>query len=394
MAGTPGDPAGGGGAEVQRLRFLFRLFAGTQCRGRSPVYEALSQGIADDDDLLDLLMATPGEQRRPSLLFAAVNLLLAADLGAELAGYYPVHGGRRPVDDHLRPAFATFCASHRDELAGLLRTRPTQTNEVRRCVALRLGLDHVNRRWPGSLALVEAGASAGLNLLLDRYRYRVGDQEVASAGASPVMITCEVRGGAPAAPIVGPMPEITSRLGIDQRPVNLADPEARAWLEAFIWPEQAGDLAVLRAAIDLAVSADAATVACGDATTDTAWLIDELPGHEPVVVFSASLLSYLSASGREAFADQLRQAARHRPVAWIFAEAPGLVEATDPYLARLAAPVATRNSQYLVGASLHGPGERDVALLALADPYLRCIAPARHAADDFQWLPGVGTSRR
>jgi hypothetical protein len=35
----------------------------------------------------------------------------------------------------------------------------------------------VSRRWPGPLALAEAGASAGLNLLFDRYRYRVGDQE-------------------------------------------------------------------------------------------------------------------------------------------------------------------------------------------------------------------------
>jgi hypothetical protein len=393
VAGRPGDPAGDGGVEVQRLRLLFRLFAGTQCRGRSPVYEALSQGIASDEGLLDLLMSTPGEQRRPSLLFAAVNLLLASDPDSELAGYYPVHGGRRPVDDQLLPAFAAFCASHRDELAGLLCSRPTQTNEIRRCVALRLGLDHVSRRWPGPLALVEAGASAGLNLLLDRYRYRIGDQEVFSAAAWPVTISCEIRGSVPEREILGPMPEITSRLGIDQRPVNLADPGARVWLEAFIWPEQAGDLATLRRAIDLAVSAPDVTVVRGDATTDTARLLGELRGHEPVVVFTASLLSYLSASGREAFADQLRQAAEHRPVAWVFAEAPGLVAATDPGLAALAGPVAGRNSLYLVGASLHGAGHRHDALLALADPYLRWIAPARHEADDFRWLPAsAGTS--
>jgi hypothetical protein len=66
--------------EVDRLRRLFRFFGATQCRGRSAVYEALSEGIADDDGLLDLLMSTPAEQRRPSLLFAAVNLLLASDV--------------------------------------------------------------------------------------------------------------------------------------------------------------------------------------------------------------------------------------------------------------------------------------------------------------------------
>jgi hypothetical protein len=36
---------------------------------------------------------------------------------------------------------------------------------------------------------------------------------------------------------------------------------------------------------------------------------------------------------------------------------------------------------------LLGPGSREDSLLAMADPYLRWLAPARHAAGDFQWLP-------
>jgi hypothetical protein len=382
-----GGPAGDGGLEVRRLRRLFQFFAATQCRGRSAVYEALSEGVATDDRLLDLVMSAPAEQRRPSLLFAAVNLLLASDPGSALAGYYPVHGGGRPVDRRLVPAFAAFCAGHRDELGRLLRDRSTQSNEIRRCVALRLGLDYVHRRWPGPLALVEAGASAGLNLLVDRYRCRVGGQEASGAGASAVTISCEVRGDRPAGQILGPVPEITSRRGIDQKPVDLADPGARAWLEAFIWPEHTADLAVLRSAVDLAVSSTAVAVVRGDATTDTARLIGELPGREPVVVFTASLLSYLTAGARTAFAAQLRQAAGQRPVAWVFAEAPALVATADPRLAALAGPVAHRNSVFLVGASLHGPGRSDEAVLALADPYLRWLAPARHETDDFQWLP-------
>jgi hypothetical protein len=135
-------------AEAERLRRLFRFFAATQCRGRSLVYETLSEGVAGHDALLNLLMSTPSEQRRPSLLFAAVNLLLAAHPGAPLADYYPIHGGRRPADEQLVAALAAFCAEHGDELARLLRS---------------------------------------LNLLFDRYRYRLGDQETASAVASPVL---------------------------------------------------------------------------------------------------------------------------------------------------------------------------------------------------------------
>jgi hypothetical protein len=133
-----------------------------------------------------------------------------------------------------------------------------------------------------------------------------------------------VRGEASGGQILGTPPEITRRLGIDQHPVNVADPSARAWLKAFIWPEQVDDLATLRNAIDLAVS-PIATLVRGDATSDTARLLGDLPGTEPIAVFTASLLSYLTIDARTAFAAQLEQAAKRRRVAWIFAEAPGLV---------------------------------------------------------------------
>ncbi len=373
-------------AEVDRLRHFFRIFATTQCQGRSPVYESLSHGVAGDGALLDLLMRTPSEQRRPSLLFAAVNLLLAAHPDATLAAYYPIHGGRRPVDDQLVAAFTAFCAEHADELSRLLHSRSTQTNEIRRCVALRLALSHVGQRWPGPFALAEVGASAGLNLLFDRYRYRVGDQETAPATAASVLISCELRGSAPAGRILGTAPEITSRLGIDQQPIELTDPGQRAWLAAFSWPEDVDGLATLRGAIDLAVATRAATVVRGDATTDTARLLATLPGHEPVVVFTASLLSYLDADARTAFADQLREASQRRPVAWVFAEAPGLVATTGLNLPALHGPLARRNAMYVVGAGMREDGHSDDSLLAVADPYLRWLAPARHPADDFQWL--------
>lgn len=374
-------------AGTERLRRLFRFFAATQCRGRSLVYETLSQGVASDDALVDLLRRTPGQQRRPSLLFAAVNFLLASHPDAALAAYYPVHGGRRPVDGQLMAAFAAFCAEHAEKLGELLRGGSTQTNEIRRCVVLRLALSHVSRRWPGPLALVEVGASAGLNLLFDRYRYRIGDQEDAPAAGSSVLISSGLRGSAPAGRLLGAAPEVTPRLGIDLNPVPLADPGQRAWLEAFIWPEDTSGLATLRGAIDLAVSAGTPPVVPGDATTDTARLLAALPGRGPVVVFTATLLSYLDASARTAFAGQLQEAAQLRPVAWAFAEAPGLMATAGLRIPALEGPLARRNALSLAGVSLLGPGHRDDSLLALADPYLRWLAPARHAADDFQWLP-------
>ncbi|MCO6011148.1 DUF2332 domain-containing protein [Actinoallomurus purpureus] len=161
-----------------------------------------------------------------------------------------------------------------------------------------------------------------------------------------------MRGDTAAGQIFGTIPEITSRIGIDQQPVLLADAAERAWLEAFIWPEDVDGLTTLRGAIELAVSTGAPTVVPGDAVTDTARLLDGLPGHEPVVVFTASLLSYLSAGARTAFLGQLDEIARRRPVAWVFAEAPGLVATTGLSVPALKGPLAGRNGLYLVGASL------------------------------------------
>jgi hypothetical protein len=393
--------------ETELLTRLFRLFGEVQCRGRSVVYARLSEQIATDDALLHLLLAAPAQQRRPSLLFAAVNALLARDraaagarsaAGAELAAYYPTHGGTRPADAGLWPAFRAFCAQHGGDLAGLLRERSTQTNEIRRCVALRLGLGEVGRHWTGPVALAEIGASAGLNLLFDHYTYRLGDRRPALAprygtrgssgsDAGKVVIGCDVRGGGPAGQVLGPAPAITSRIGLDQEPVDLTDAGARAWLEAFVWPEQTDDLAVLRAAVAIAAQNPGPAVVRGDATTDTARLLGALPGGEPAVVFTASLLSYLGAGARTAFADQLEQAARERPVAWIFAENPGLLPAAGVAGPALAGPLARRTSMYTIGVSRREPGgHRHDVLLGLAEPYLRWLAPARGADDDFGWV--------
>jgi hypothetical protein len=349
------------------------------------VYGALSKEITGNDELLSLLMHTPSDQRRPSLLFASVNYILAAHPGAELASYYPIHGGQRPVDDQLTTTFAAFCAEHRAELNHLLLTGSTQTNEIRRCAALRLAIGYVTERWGGPVALVEVGASAGLNLQFDRYRYRIGGQEMAPLANSPVLISCELRDGTSADQLCQTIPGITSRLGIDLRPVSLSDPAARAWLEAFIWPEDLDGLATLRGAIELAISTGIPPVLPGDAT-DIARLLVDLPGSEPVVVFTASLLSYLNAQSRNAFLRQLDEIAKRRPTAWAFAESPGLVAATSAAGMALKGPLAMRKNLYLVGASLRGHGPKDDGLVALADPYLRWLAPARQPADDFQWL--------
>ncbi|MFI9274604.1 DUF2332 domain-containing protein [Kitasatospora sp. NPDC052896] len=377
-------------AAQEYLRKLFRFFARTQTQGRSQLHTLLSETVATDDALLQLLMDTPASQRRPSLLFAAVNHLLRDRTEHRLAAYYPIHGGDRPVDDQAPAALQAFCAEHADELRELLLTRSTQTNEIRRCFALRLGLSRIAAHWSGPLALLEIGASAGLNLHFDDYGYRLGNRLVQPKDGAPVTLSSVVRGGGPVHELLGELPAVTYRIGADLEPVELsADPEAGPWLEAFIWPEQVRELATLRAAINLS-RREPHRLVRADAVQDTARLIAEVPEELPVVVFTASLLSYLDAQARARFIAQLSTAARSRRVAWLFTEAPGLVARTDVTVPGLAGSLRDVGDVYSVGISLRdGAGHQD-ELLALADPYVEWIAPARTEADDFSWAVAEG----
>jgi hypothetical protein len=53
-------------AEAERPRRLFLFFAATQGRGRSPVYEVLSEVAARDGDLIDLLLSAPSTSGVPA----------------------------------------------------------------------------------------------------------------------------------------------------------------------------------------------------------------------------------------------------------------------------------------------------------------------------------------
>ena len=75
-------------------------------------------------------------QRQPVLLFACVHdLLLAGRPDEGLARFYP-DLATTPDDGDPMPAFRAFAAAHADELAELLVTRSTQTNEIGRCALL------------------------------------------------------------------------------------------------------------------------------------------------------------------------------------------------------------------------------------------------------------------
>jgi hypothetical protein len=282
----------------------------------SPVYARFSTWLGEDAAPAAALALAPPGQVRPTLWFAGLHAALLRDPTDSLAAWYPSCGGSRdPTDPDLRAALLAAVERHGQWLEEVCATRATQTNEVGRTVALRLGLAAVRAAGVEAVSLVEVGPSAGLLLRVDRYAHVYGAGPAVGPSRGPaapdVTVTCEVRGDATPAP-ADPLPVIADRVGLDAEPGDPADPEVALWLRACLWPEHA----VRRARLDealAAAAADPAPVVVGDAATDDLEaLLDARPADLPVVVWHSSALAYLARPVRAGFADRLAAAAGAR----------------------------------------------------------------------------------
>ncbi len=302
------------------LATRFRQFAEHECRGRSPLYERLSYGIAEDGGLLHLAAAARPGQPVPNLFFAAVQFLLLRSEGAELARFYATLGGVYHAEDDPLPAFRAFCLAHRDAIAAIERTRLVQTAHARRCALLLPAFELVSRAFARRpMALIEVGASAGLNLVWDRYGYVYGAGRRSGRRDAPVQLSCEPRG-----PLAPPVPErlpgVAWRTGLDLNPIDLADPDERLWLRALIWPDEPGRAELLREAI-AAVALDPPRLLAGDALETLPQALEEAPAELPVCIYHSFTLNQFSQEGRRRFAATVAGAAAKRDLALIALEA-------------------------------------------------------------------------
>jgi hypothetical protein len=142
------------------------------------------------------------------------------------------------------------------ELAAWLDGAP-QTNEVGRSAVLMSGLMAIAGRFARPVELLELGASAGLNLLLDRYGFDLGGVSAGDRN-SPLRLKPAWTGAPPPHVPVA----VARRRGVDLHPIDPRRDGER--LLAYVWPDQARRLAQLEAALAIA-AADPPDVDCGDA---------------------------------------------------------------------------------------------------------------------------------
>lgn len=294
----------------------FTTFARTAAR-RSPVTARLAEGAAHDPEVLALVADVATGRRPVNLLLAAAHLLVLRHGTVPLARWYPTVGGTPDAPGDPYPAFRSLVLRHAAEVQHLVTHRETQTNEVGRCGMLRAGL--VAATGGAACTLVDVGCSAGLTLLVDRYRvvYRPGG--TAGPPGSPVDVDVEVRGRG--RPPTGPL-AIVHRVGLDRDPVPLDDAERVRWLVACVWPDDAERAVRLQRALDLA-RLDPPPVVQGDAVDGLAAVI---PPDGAVVVQHSWMAAYLGEERQREFADVIAGLARARPadapLVWLFAEQP------------------------------------------------------------------------
>ncbi len=173
-----------------------------------------------------------------------------------------------------------------------------QTNAVRRVVGLRIALAQVAQAERRPVHLIEVGASAGIHLQVDRYRYLIGDR---AFGPDEATVTIDSRWiGAGPPPDLDPIPPIASRVGVDLNPVVATDADQRRWLRALVWPENLADARLLEGALT-SLAADPPVVIAGDAIDVCPQVGRDLPPGEPRVVFHAATRMHVPMGRRGAF---------------------------------------------------------------------------------------------
>jgi hypothetical protein len=319
--------------DIEELARRFRLFAEVDCRGYSPLYEHLALGIAGDDALLELLQRARPGQRRPTLFMASVNFL---------GGVAPT---LRASGTTNFEAFRAFCLDNRDAVLEIIETRATQTNEVSRsAVLLPLLL-----RPPEPIGLVEVGASAGLNLLFDRYAYEYGGVRL---GEGTPVLECD------SFIVPDRYPRVASRIGIDREPVDVTNDDAVAWLRACIYADQAARRERFEQAVAVA-RRDPPTVVAGNAIDVLESVVADVPRDAHLVVLHTYVVAYFLREERAAFFELIDTIGQQRDLTWLSLEAPGVV--TDLGL--------ERGDMVAVGEITYRDGEKSVNVVGYCHPH-------------------------
>lgn len=295
-----------------RERDYWAFFVTETKRLNAPLYTRLTEGIGGDAALRALAETAIAGQPPANVILAAVHYLLLRGASHELRGFYPNLGGTARGDPS--PAFKDFVGAHRDEIASLIASRVTNTNEVGRSIALHAGFRVLAADAGEPLHLVEIGPSAGLNMIWDRYcvRYvRGGESFETDAPGAELVIESRLRGER--VPPLGRPPGVASRIGLERNPVDLDNCDSRDWLRALVWPDHLARFDRLERALAI-FAREKPEIRPGDALELLPEALADAPANETLCVYHTMVTYQFTHKMREALDAMLVAAGLRRPV--------------------------------------------------------------------------------
>ena len=268
--------------------------------------------------VLARVRAWPGAPLADALPLRLAGGVHALHISGAAPSLAPIYADAAGVDDAA--VIGAVLLAHEAELLPWL-DGPPQTNEAGRSanfIAAMLWL--AGQGLPARFECLEIGSSAGINLMLDRYRYEVGGRAVGPASAAMRLVPDWQGAMLPDVAI-----EIASARGCDVAPVDLTDPAQALRLKAYVWPEHTERFARIEAAIAEARRRPPELV-CQNAAdfVEEALARPQAAGTTRVLMHSivwqyvpqdqqARVTAAMEAAGARATAD--------RPLAWIALEA-------------------------------------------------------------------------
>lgn len=320
--------------------------------------EAMARDLEAGGPVARLVGDWDGPPRADAVSLRLAGALHAAALSGRapaLAAVYPGASGEWNRDQVWSRA-REFLEDERPWVREFLVSAP-QTNESRRSIALLAGFLELAARFSLPMELLEIGASAGLNVPWDRFRYETEAWTWGAADGPRISTDWQ---GAP--PPIQAQPEIRSRAACDLSPLDIRDPEQRLRLRAYVWADQEERLSRFDAVVARAI-ASGVRVEQADAV---AWLESRLAERSPdalTVVYHSVFLQYPPREAREAIARSIELAGERGPgpLAWLRME-------PEPVLG------GPRDSARFVVDLVTWPGP-ERRLLAETDGHARFVRP-------------------
>lgn len=280
-------------------------------------------------------------------LLAGIFRIVLRGEAPELVPFHASLGGTAEPGDAW-PVLRPVLASHVTELRRALDLAP-QTNEVGRSACLAVGLfEAVRRHGLRKIRLLEPGASAGLNLNVDRYRI-IGPGWNWGPTDSPLILDTEAPGVQPETVTV------IERRGCDLSPVNVSTRDGALYLTSFVWPFDLERHDRLAAAIDVAREHPVEV----DRAPASDWICEQLarPVADDVltIIWQSITAQYWPTSELDAVTAAVAEARNRMPLAHVSMEGVPPPQTSDGYAIDQHGPTTRVDDTFVARSHHHGP---------------------------------------